>query len=390
MPELQTMENSEQAGAVALNTIFGYEPKISRHIIETLGSAAAVFRLSGGELDDIFGPYSKYRDKITPEAFKEAEQQLRKLAELGFRTVPLTSADYPSTLKECEDPPAVLYVRSSSEIAELLTREPRISIVGTRDISLYGKEWCRRIVEAIAGTPARPVIVSGLALGVDVSAHEAALDFGLPTIAVLPTGITEVYPARHARIASRIAAAAGSGLLTDYPPGTAPQAITFLRRNRIIAGLSQATVLIESRIHGGGTITARLASGYGRDVFALPGRIDDDRSAGCNSLIQEKIAEPVASLDTFIADLGLGRWKRSSKAGLKEELSCKYSSCSNGAALIETAMEIKNNRGITLEQLCARLNKPYNEVAVLAGTLEDDGIIVIDLLRRCAVKVKNS
>ena len=127
------------------------------------------------------------------------------------------------------------------------------------------------------------MIVSGLALGVDITAHAAALEGGLPTVGVSPVGIDDVYPRRHVPFVERMCATPGCALVTDYPPGTFPAAFSFIRRNRIIAGLAGSTVLIESRIKGGGMITARLAAGYGRDVFAVPGRIDDIRSQGCKT-----------------------------------------------------------------------------------------------------------
>lgn len=390
MSDSANMENYEKAGAIALNSVFGFEPRISRTIIETLGSASAVFALGEAELSDLFGPWSKYRDKISPKLLDDAVKQLDALTSRGYQYVTIMDAEYPHALLECEDPPVGLYVRSRTPASQIFGREPRVSVVGTRDITPYGLEWCRRIVSSMSRTAVSPVIVSGLAIGVDINAHEAALSCGLPTIAVLPTGITDVYPSRHSEAARRMESSPGSALVTDYPPGTVPKPVNFLRRNRIIAGLSQATVLVESNAKGGGTMTARLAHGYCRDVYALPGRIDDARSMGCNLLIQEKIAEPVASLPVFLESLGLGRWRGNRKDDLAEEIRRRFEGrqeCPSDI-LVKVAMAVKKNRGVTVEELCANLDLPYAEASTAARMLEQEGFIVMDLLQRCSLNVR--
>ena len=387
------MERIEKVGALALNAIFGYEPKISRTLIENLGSAAAVFSLSAGELRDIFGPYSKYIPKISPDAVSLAEKELERLESEGFEFISITEPSYPALLLECPDPPAGLYVRSSTPAAQLFGSRPSVSVVGTRDISQYGIEWCRRIVGAMSQAPEKPVIVSGLAIGVDICAHLAALECGLPTIAVIPTGIADVYPRRHGAAAGRIASTPGCALVTDYPPGTVPQPVNFLRRNRIIAALSRATVLVESKAKGGGTMTARLAADYGREVFALPGRIDDLRSAGCNLLIHEKIAEPIVSLAGLPEALGLGHWNRRRSPDLLEEVRGRFAGRLEDGVMqdmLRIADAVRRQRGISLDELCVSLGMDYATVSALAGLLESEGFISTDLLQRCAIEVKIS
>ena len=386
------MKNIEKVGALALNAIFGYEPQISRTLIDNLGSAGAVFSMSGQELRDIFGPYSKHVGKITPDALDRAEKELSWLESQGCGFLAMTEPGYPKPLLECPDPPVGIYVRSATPAAELFADKPYVSVVGTRDISQYGSEWCRRIVGAMAQAPQKPTIVSGLAIGVDITAHLAALECGLPTIAVIPTGITDVYPRRHEPAAARIVSTPGSALITDYPPGTTPQPVNFLRRNRIIAGLSQATVLVESKSKGGGTMTARLAADYGRDVFALPGRIDDIRSAGCNLLIQEKIAESISSLGGLPEAIGLGRWHRMRTTDLLEEVRERFEGRADGMLedLLRVAAAVRKHRGISFEELSEMLEIPYPSVSVLAGLLESERFISIDMLQRCAIVAKIS
>lgn len=375
----------ERAGAVAMNRIFGFHPKISVHIIRELGSCSALFGLDGAELDKLFGPYSKFRPLVNGRAIKDALAELRRLENLGYRVISINEDAYPSLLKECEDAPSCLYIRSSSPPEEIFNCRETISIVGTRDISLYGKEWCTRIVRSISESPEKPAIVSGLALGTDITAHLAALDFGLPTVAVIPVGIEDIYPPSHRVAACRIAASPGCAIISDYPPGTAPMQVNFIRRNRIIAGLGRSTILIESKSKGGGMITAHLAESYGREVFALPGRIDDTRSQGCNALIARKIAEPIYSLASLCDALGL----KSTRSALSKDpagaVRMKYPDSPEIQAVFEL---ISRERGIAPDEICRKLDLKYREVSRATGQLELDGFISVDLLGRCAINAK--
>ena len=378
----------ERVCALALNAVFGFEPKISRQLADNLGSARAVFGLGKEEIGQIFGPYSKYAPKINDSTLAAAEREYRRLGEEGCYYIAYSEDCYPPLLRECEDPPSGLYVRSASPPEDIFCREAYVSVVGTRDISPYGTEWARRLVGAAAQAPTRPTIVSGFALGVDINAHMAALDNGIPTIAVLPVGIDDVYPRRHRAIAERLAATPGCALVTDYPPGTAAQAFNFLRRNRIIAGMSGSTILVESKLKGGGTMTARLAASYGREVFCLPGRIDDVRSEGCNTLIAEKIAEPIVSLDALPSQLGLGEYSLRRAPDVRTAVERRLaSSCTPEriAALQDFAALVRKKRGIQLEELARSLGWNYAEATSAASLLESSGIICVDILQRCSI-----
>jgi len=386
------MTDMETACACTLNRIFGYEPRISGEIIRQLGSCRAVFELPERELRGLIDPSSRYGGKICPSALEESFAELERLEAAGYRFLHIGSPAYPGNLRDSEDAPVFLYIRSSSPVEELFDH-PLVSIVGTRDISPYGKEWCTRIVSALASSEERPGIVSGLAMGVDITAHMAALGYGLRTIGVLPTGIDEIYPAKHCVAAGKIAAAPGSALITDYPPGTSPIAVTFLRRNRIIAAISTATILIESKVSGGGMMTARLAAGYGREVLALPGRIDDLRSGGCNQLIGEKVAEALVSLRGLASQLGLTNINVRRREGLEKLIRRRYGDsrpAEETEELVALALKVKASRGVTLEELCREMGWEYARTAVLAGILENDGIIETDLLQRCTINVKNA
>ncbi len=377
--------------ALALNRIFGYKPSLAAALTARFGSPGAVFSQSPQSLDEAFGPFSKYRLQIGPDALGDASRELSQLRSEGCTFVPRGFPGYPPLLCDCEDAPAGLYFKSLSPPEEVFGKRIEcISVVGTRDISPYGREWTSRLVGALGRSALRPTVVSGFAMGVDVTAHLAALDAGLPTVAVIPVGIDSIYPRRHAGVARRLLGTPRCAIVTDFPPGTVPAAFNFLRRNRIIAGISRATVLTESKAKGGGTMTARLAAGYGREVFALPGRIDDVRSAGCNRLIMEKIAEPVADPSEFARQLGLGSLARSKSPALEESLRACYSDA--GADTLErlcsVALFIRRNRGISAEELCSGLGLDWGSVSAALCLLESDGFIVTDMLGKCSINTK--
>lgn len=372
----------------ALNRIFGYTPAKAIALLENLGPAGRIFE-EGGERLHRELPYFKGLEQICDMAYEKAEKELEEIEDEGCRFIGYTDSIYPALLKQCQDAPVGLYVRGHPDFAETFGERLFVAVVGTRDISDYGKEWCGRIVKALAGGGGKVTIVSGLAYGTDITAHRTALGNGAGTIGVMATGIDAVYPWRHKADADLMASSPGCALVTDYPPGTAPIAANFLRRNRIIAGMSEAVVLVESKAKGGGMMTARLAFSYDRDVYALPGRADDERSAGCNILIREKLAEPVISVDDFAAALGLKVRKRGSDE--TDTLKRKYSGMlgeERTDKMAELLRTIRSNRGIDIESLALSTGLGYRETTELASMLECEGFISIDLARRCSINLK--
>ncbi len=375
----------------ALNRIFGFHPATALALLERFGGASALFSMGGGRLSDEVGAGYRDVERINDREYEDAARELSDIEASGARFIGEDDPRYPALLRECRDRPIGLYVRSDTPDEEVFDPGRRyIAVVGTRDISPYGREWCARIVSAISRSPERPVIVSGLAIGTDISAHRKALDCGLGTIAVLPTGIEEVYPHRHWGDARRIAAAPGSALVTDYPPNTAPVPYNFLRRNRIIAGLCEAVILIESKTKGGGMMTARLAASYFRDVLALPGRIGDVNSEGCNALIKDKIAEPVISEDALLASLGLQSTKKRTgpKTGERELVEKRYSGKMDASWLEKTAavlVAVRRAGGSDIEQLSRSCSLEYRETAQIVSILETDGLINVDFMQRCTI-----
>ena len=233
-------------------------------------------------------------DKQLPQAEAEADEARRRHISL----LALTETDYPTWLKSLPDAPPVLFYKGTAS----LNAQPMISIVGTRHISEYGKDLCRHIVEQLAERLPQATIVSGLAYGVDVHAHRAALACGLPTIGVLGHGLNHLYPPSHRDTANRMTEQ--GGLLTEYPCATPVSRENFVQRNRIVAGLSQVCIVVESARRGGALITARLAQDYGREVYACPGRLTDLHSEGCNRLIARHGAAIFTSVDDLMDDMG--------------------------------------------------------------------------------------
>lgn len=378
------MEYSEQICTYALSRIFLREPKLSRAVIDTLGSAGALFSLDDDGLFEALGPFCKYRDAIARTDLGKTEEDLHRiLKETSSRYLWHGHPDFPQALSSCEDGPVGFFFKSVDEPGNVFRRES-VSVVGTRDITPYGREWCGRIVTALGGTDERPAIVSGLAYGVDITAQLKALETGLPTIAVLGNGTGSIYPAAHSSYAERIVGTQGCAVISEYPPDTDVLAVNFLARNRIIAGLSKATVLVESKIRGGGMTTARIAASYGRDVFAVPGRNDDLRSQGCNALIQSHTADALADTDRFLDSLGYHRRKAKAVAVRSDghDASISGADVDTAGALL---VRIRARRGITVEELAAEARLPIHRVRAILTGLEADGIIDMDILGRCSI-----
>ena len=381
----------EKTCLCALNRVFGYVPQAGLALYRHAGSAAGVFRIQPRELAHLLGPYAAYAEHLGRDTLVASARELEETAGLGARFLPLGDAGYPALLTECPDPPLGLYFKGVSPPETVFDGRPAIAVVGTRKVTSYGREWCRRIVRALADTGEKPLIVSGLAYGVDGIAHIAALDYGLPTAGIMATGIDAVYPWQHRDLARRIAETPGCALLTDYPLRTSPVAINFIRRNRIIAGLCGATIVIESALKGGSLITARYANEYSRDVYALPGRIDDSRSAGCNRLLQERMADIIADPESLAERLGLGRPRTRNRSDFLGALRGRYAGTlppDRLEILLETAATVRDRRDLTAEEIAAYNGRPYALVAEAAALLSADGIIEPDLLQRYSIPAK--
>ncbi|SFC27475.1 DNA processing protein [Parapedobacter composti] len=264
---------------IALTKVRGIGPVIGRHLIDYFGDAATVFTAPARELMAIPGIGPRLAESITDaRALHEAENELSFIEKHSIQALVWGTPDYPKRLAECSDAPLLLYYKGVAD----LNASPTVSIVGTRNATAYGKSICTALVGDLK--PYRPVIVSGLAYGIDSCAHRAALEHDIPTIGVLGHGLDRIYPAANRGMAAKMLEC--GGLLTEFPSGTTPDRQNFPMRNRIIAGLADVTIVVEAAHKGGALITAEIANTYNRDVCAFPGNVGQASSAGCNYLIK--------------------------------------------------------------------------------------------------------
>ena len=232
------------------------------------------------------------------EARKRAEVELEYDLRYGIQPIPMNDDRYPQRLKECDDAPLMLFYKGNAN----LNQQRVINIVGTRHCTPYGEDLIRRFIADLKQLSPRVLIVSGLAYGVDINAHRQALAHGYETVGVLAHGLDDLYPSRHRDTAIQMIE--HGGLLTEFLTQTNADKINFVRRNRIVAGMSDACILIESAAKGGGLITTEISQAYGREVFAFPGRVGDAYSEGCNNLIRSNGAGLITSAADFVKDMG--------------------------------------------------------------------------------------
>lgn len=260
----------------------------AKKLVQHLGSAEAVFKAKSKDLLLIPGIGTRVINSLKKhQTLSQAEKEITFIEKNNIQTFYFQDKDYPNRLKHCVDGPILLYFKGDVNF-----NNPKvISIVGTRVPSEHGKRLCQKLIKALA--PTNALIISGLAYGIDVCSHKAAMDSGLQTVGVLGHGLDRLYPAQNKNVADRMLTS--GGLLTEFLPNTEPDRQNFPMRNRIVAGMSDATIVVESKASGGSLITAKLAFDYNRDVMAFPGRPNDTLSRGCNNLIKNNIAQLINS-----------------------------------------------------------------------------------------------
>jgi DNA processing protein len=268
---------------LALQFVPGVGNGNAKQLISYCGSASEVFISKAGTLDKIPGIGSKTIQAIRKKStFQKAESILRTCAEKRYQVLHFTSKNYPSNLKTVYDAPNILYFQGKGNLSPVRS----VAIVGTRSATAYGKSITSQTVRLLK--PLNVTIVSGLAYGIDIEAHKASIQNNMPTIAVIAGGLDRIYPSRHIKYIDEIIRT--GGILSENPPGTKPEAHLFPARNRIIAGLADATIVVEAAIKGGALITANIADSYDRPVFAIPGNLGQTYSTGCNALIKSQKA----------------------------------------------------------------------------------------------------
>jgi len=298
---------------IAFASLQGMGVDLARKLLDIVGSEQQFFAMSEKDLRSLTRGRSKiYRDDYRRQVLQQAEQEVAFVGEHGIAATYFTDQAYPHRLLEAPDAPAMFYSLGQCNLESAHV----ISVVGTRHATQYGTRFCESLIGDLAQRLPDLVVVSGLAYGIDIAAHRAALKHRVPTVAVLPRGLNRIYPAMHRPDAVAIARQGGM-LLTDYTSQDTVQKGNFLARNRIVAALSDCTVVVESAGSGGALVTASLAMSYNRDVMAVPGRCGDEFSVGCNKLIATNKAALVGSADDLLAAM---RWESVATAPVQLDL----------------------------------------------------------------------
>jgi DNA processing protein len=289
------VSGDELISAVQLSMIPGIGPLTQRNLLERFGSAGSVLRAPPSELRQVQGVGSQLSQAISTSRRSNVIDEIKRCQTNDIRIVHMQGETYPRMLREIYDPPGVLYVRGELKPQDHLA----IAIVGTRHATLYGRQQAERLGGALAR--AGLTIVSGLARGIDAAAHQGALEAGGRTIAVLASGVLNIYPAEHKELAENIVR--NGALISEASTLSKPRPGSFPRRNRLITGISLGVIVVEAAPRSGALLTATHASEQGREVFAVPGRVDSRASRGCNRLIRDG-AKLVESADDVLEELG--------------------------------------------------------------------------------------
>jgi DNA processing protein len=358
------MISGEHLYMMGLSVLKGVGDVSAHRLLQYFGSAEEIFRVKRPSLEKVpgIGAYTAARiDGARPEAMKRAENELAFMDKNRISLYACTDDNYPERLRECPDAPVVFYYKGTADVNAAKV----ISIVGTRRLTGYGRDRTEALVKDLAAMFPEIVVVSGLAYGTDVCAHRSALKNSLPTIGVLAHGLDRIYPPAHRNTAAEMLN--NGGLLTEFMSATNPDRENFLRRNRIIAGLSEATVIVESAEKGGSLVTADIAFSYSHDVYAFPGRTTDEYSAGCNRLIRVNKAGLITSARDLVMSLC---WDVDAKT-LAQQPSLSFQERPDHPIihLLEEKGEFHVN------QFAVEMNLPVHKLTAMLFELELDGHI---------------
>ena len=347
---------------IALTLIKGIGPMLSKNLLLHFGSAEAVFAAEERQLLKIEGigaktvGYLKHNDAI-----EQAQLHLAFIEKHQIKVLFYADEAYPRRLRNCYDAPLVLYYKGTAD----LNHHRIISIVGTRNATAYGKQLCKSLLAVLK--PYDVLILSGLAHGIDSAAHKECLNHEIPTVGVLGHGLDRIYPTANRELSRKMVL--HGGLLTEFLPGTNPDRENFPKRNRIIAGIADVTVVVEASLKGGALITAELANSYHKDVYAFPGRVNDEFSEGCNFLIKTNRAGLISHPRDLIYYLG---WddERPKKATIQAQLPLDLNAHEH---LIMKAMLAGQ---LSIDELSAATQLPQSKLAIELLTLEMQGMIM--------------
>lgn len=348
--------------ALALLKVEGIGDVTAKKLISHLGSPEDVFKAKNVNLAKIDGiGATLIKNLQNSQVFKLAEAELNFIQKENIEVLFYQDALYPERLKQCYDAPVLLFTSGNIN----LENRKIISIVGTRQITSYGIDFCKKLISDLA--PLNPIIVSGFAYGVDIVAHQAAMENNLQTIGILAHGLNQIYPKTHKKYISKVEQ--NGGFMTEFWSTSNPDRENFVKRNRIVAGISEATIVIESAEQGGSLVTANLANEYNRDVFAVPGRITDKYSQGCNLLVKTNKAQMLTTASDLIYHLNWDLKKEHSKS-IQKQL---FVSLEDDEQIIFEFLKNKNKEHLDIISIETKI--PVFKLSSLLITMELKGVI---------------
>lgn len=360
MQNYKKLKNSEILYDIALGQLHGIGPVRATQLLSKFGNAKTIFEMSPKSLSKETGWADKtIRHLKRDEALKIAEKQVQFNEQHTIQTIGYQDVDYPRRLKQCQDAPIVLFSKGNMN----LNTAKIISVVGTRNITPYGIKIVSELIENLVGMDV--LVVSGLAYGVDVLVHQLCVEKGIPTVGVLGHGLDRIYPYEHKQLAINMQE--NGGLLTEFFAGTKPDKENFPMRNRIVAGMADATIVVESKSKGGSIITAELANDYNRDVFAYPGDIDRVYSSGCNELIANNKAQLIVSGKDFIRQMN---WHLE-KTDTPPQMLISYELSKEEKLIVDQLRE----GPLHTDVICIRTQLNPSQLNVLLFNLELNGVV---------------
>ena len=351
---------------IGITLIKGIGNNLAKNLIAYVGSVEGIFKEKQQNLAKIpgIGEVLSY-EIVSQNVLPRAEQEIEFIEKNKIQTFYFADRDYPFRLKECADSPIMIYTKGNCD----LNNGKFIGIVGTRNATETGKENCKNLINNLASVQPNSIIVSGMAYGVDICAHKSALDAGLPTIGVVGHGLDRIYPAAHRPTAVKMLQQ--GALLTEYLSQTTPDRPNFVQRNRIIAGLCDAIVVVESAARGGALITAEIANDYNRDVFAFPGRVTDEWSTGCNALIKNNKASLIESVDDILQFMN---WEKQGSTNSPAIQTTLFDDLSDEEQEIVSALR-QHPDGIQVNELAILMTKPFSKISSVLLQMEFKGIV---------------
>lgn len=363
------MTDRELLCMIALTRVPRLNAQNRNQLLRSLGSAEAVFqhrhdlRSALPDASPALAEALKEMDTLLPRA----EEELTFIRNNRIQCLALTADNYPARLRECPDAPTLLYYLGTAN----LNTAQIVSVVGTRHVTEYGKDLCRNFIQELYNACPQAIVVSGLAYGVDIHAHRNALTCGMETVGVLAHGLDQIYPRMHKDTAARMTRQ--GGLLTEFMSQTNADKRNFVQRNRIVAGLSDAVVVVESASKGGSLITAEIADSYNRDVFTFPGRTKDLYSMGCNELIRQHKAQLITCAQDMVEALGWiqqNKLRKNLQDGIQQQLFPKLSP--EEQKVVESLQKVDNKQ---INLIAVDTGIPIGQLSSLLFTLEMKGVV---------------